>query len=425
MKHFIILFFCAGVSLTSLAQNVVQVEYFIDTDLGFGKNTLVNLTPSADGTFPLSVPVSGFQPGFHKLYIRTKNSDGKWSLTARRNIEVLASNGKTTVISGEYFIDTDPGFGKASTFSISSPDSIVLQNFSAVASTLSEGYHKLYGRVKDNLGRWSLTFRRNMEVYKSINTNVTKVEYFFKTDLGFDNCASAVFINPAADGNFNFTIPLSAIPKGADSLFVRVQNDGEYRWSQTKIFTTPSGGPLPLTLLNFTATKQNESAIMNWQTSNEINTAYFNIQRSNDAINFQTVGKVNANNISNIVNTYSYVDNIQGLAGPVIYYRLQMVDKDENSQYSKVASLPIDGGKQGLTIFPNPAVDYINISTTESDDLNGSVIKIVDMTGRIIRQERLMAESNQQVNVSSLSKGIYMLYINKHSGIEIQKLIKE
>ena len=111
MKNFIIILFFTGLSLACLSQNVVQVEYFIDTDAGYGNNTIIDVTPSADGTFPFTVNLSSFIPGYHKLYIRTKDSDGKWSFTARRNIEVLASEAKTTIISGEYFIDTDPGFG--------------------------------------------------------------------------------------------------------------------------------------------------------------------------------------------------------------------------------------------------------------------------------------------------------------------------
>ena len=89
MKNFIILLCFTGISLASLSQNVVQVEYFIDTDAGYGNNTIIDVTPSPDGTFPFTVNLSSFLPGYHKLYIRTKDSDGKWSLTARRNIEVL------------------------------------------------------------------------------------------------------------------------------------------------------------------------------------------------------------------------------------------------------------------------------------------------------------------------------------------------
>src|SRR6185312_7748437 len=127
MKKILILLFCLGLGLASLAQNVVQGEYFIDTDLGYGKNTLINFTPSADNIFLININVSSYQPGYHKLYIRTKDSDGHWSLTLRRNIEVLSSEAKTTVVSGEYFIDTDPGFGMASPITITTLDSMILQ----------------------------------------------------------------------------------------------------------------------------------------------------------------------------------------------------------------------------------------------------------------------------------------------------------
>src|SRR6185312_13340957 len=108
MKNFILILFCTGISVASLAQNIVQVEYFIDSDLGVGNNTLVNVNPSPDSTYSLNINLASYLPGYHKLYIRTKDDKGNWSLTARRNIQVFAPYMKTTIISGEYFIDTDP-----------------------------------------------------------------------------------------------------------------------------------------------------------------------------------------------------------------------------------------------------------------------------------------------------------------------------
>ena len=159
MKNFIIVLFFTGLRLACLSQDVVQVEYFVDTDAGFGNNTVMDVTPSVDGTFPFTLHLSGFLTGNHKLYIRTKDSDGKWSFTTRRNIEVLISESKTSIVNGEYFIDTDPGFGGAAPITITTPDSAVLQNLTAIASGLSEGYHKLYGRLKDNEGRWGIYFQ--------------------------------------------------------------------------------------------------------------------------------------------------------------------------------------------------------------------------------------------------------------------------
>ena len=135
------------------------------------------------------------------------------------------------------------------------------------------------------------TFRRNMEVYKSDTNKIMKAEYFFRTDQGFGNCASVTFVSPAADGSFIVNIPRNTIPAGADTLFIRVQDDIENRWSITQWINGITGA-LPLTLLNFSLTKQNTTARLNWQTANEVNTAYFNVQRSPDAINFTTVGKV-------------------------------------------------------------------------------------------------------------------------------------
>ena len=78
-----VLLLCSAVTT---AQNVVQAEYFIDADAG-GNNTLVTLAnPSADGNYNLNINLAGLGIGYHKLYIRTKDSDGNWSFTARRNI---------------------------------------------------------------------------------------------------------------------------------------------------------------------------------------------------------------------------------------------------------------------------------------------------------------------------------------------------
>ena len=424
MKHLILLLFCTGISLASLAQNIVQVEYFIDKDLGVGNNTLVNVNPSTDSTYSLNINLASYLPGYHKLYIRIKDSNGNWSLTARRNVEVFAPDTKTIIVRGEYFIDTDPGFGLASPVIISAPDSMILQNFSAVISGLSEGYHKLYGRFLDNEGRWSLTFRRNMEVYKSDTTKVARAEYFFKTDLGFGNCTPVTFSNPASDGSFTFNIPLNTIPANADTLFIRAQNDLQYRWSITQMFTNISGA-LPLTLLNFQITEQNAAAQLTWQTTNEVNTAYFNVQRSTDATHFNTVGKVNSTDISTTINNYSYADNIRGISFPIIYYRLQQVDIDGNFQYSKIIPLTISEVNSEVKIFPNPASDYVTISTNNPQGFGGAILKIVDVAGRITMQQNLTAEMNQQVNIGALAKGIYILHINKHSGTETYKLIKQ
>ncbi|MEO5893288.1 MAG: hypothetical protein ABIQ31_23760 [Ferruginibacter sp.] len=233
MKIFLISSWLLLGSYFSMGQNVIQVEYFLDADLGFGNNTLVNITPLPDGTFPFTVNLGGVSVGYHKLYIRTKDSDGKWSRTSRKNIEVT-SPASSRVMTGEYFFDADPGFNAGNPITISSQDTAILQNFTAATATLPIGYHKLYIRLKDNNGNWGQAARRNMEVVNLPVSVVKGGEYFFTSDPGVGNAFPVTFANPLADGTFSFNIPLDNIPTGADTLYVRVKDSVNQAWSLTR-----------------------------------------------------------------------------------------------------------------------------------------------------------------------------------------------
>ena len=423
MKTILAMLFSTA-TLWAAAQDtsVIKMEYFIDTDPGVGHATSMNIPASADVTFPFIVNLTGYAIGYHKLYIRTRDNLGKWSLTAKRNIEVLASQTKNNVVSGEYFIDQDPGFGAGTAINVSARDTMVLQNFNAAVTGLAEGFHKLYGRFRDTYGNWSQTFRRNIEVIKDENNKVINGEYFFKTDNGFGNCSPVVFATPSADGTFTFTIPAAQVPPNADTLFVRVRDDIESRWSLTRF--TIVNTALPLTLLNFTAVKQLDIVKLNWQTTNEINTAVFNIQRSSDAIHFSNVGVVNARNQKG-VNDYFYDDNIAGISAAKLYYRLQEVDIDARMTYSDVVTIIPDETTAGYAIYPNPAQGYFNINASKPEDLKGAEISITDLSGHAVLQQTLMPSASQKISISSLSKGMYIIKIVKTTGMVVRKLLKE
>lgn len=423
MKNLITLI--AGIlwSLASMAQDVVQGEYFIDTDLGFGNNTLVSFTPAPDGTFPIPVDLTGIEPGVHKLYLRTRDSDGKWSFTLRRNVEVPAPYSKTTIVAGEYFIDTDPGFGKGSPVAVGSPDSVILQNFDVASAPLSEGYHKLYGRFLDNYGRWSQTFRRNIEVFKNDDNKVFKVEYFFTTDLGYGACSSVIFATPATDGSFSFDIPRNSIPSGADSLFVRVQNDNNGRWSITALKNMSVA--LPLTLLNFNVVNEGRSAVLKWYTTDEKNTDHFTIQRSVDGIQFSAIGKVQAKSLAGVENTYTYSDELSGLNAGIVYYRLQMVDRDGKYSYSNVEHVNNEGNGTQIRLYPNPAHSYVIVGNYGRTDLSNAAIVVADVSGRILISQKFTNSPEQRVNVSSLAKGVYLVRIVNNGTTQTKKLIIE
>ena len=141
------------------------------------------------------------------------------------------------IIRGEYFIDTDPGFGNATGFTFVIPDSDFTHVFTIpFASFPGYGYHNLFIRTLDSNDFWSQTTRSFIEVGdNSINSDINRVEYFFNIDNGFGNNAYAV-LDVSPDKTWNFEIPFEMLPadwKVNDTLFLRVQENANNLWSQT------------------------------------------------------------------------------------------------------------------------------------------------------------------------------------------------
>ena len=74
--------------------------------------------------------------------------------------------------------------------------------------------------------------------------------------------------------------------------------------------------------------------------------------------------------------------------------------------------------KAGLQVYPNPAVDVVSVTAKKSIE----VINIFDMTGKKVKSFK----GTNQVNVSSLAKGTYILQVFYGGGaVETTKLMKK
>ena len=170
---------------------------------------------------------------------------------------------------------------------------------------------------------------------------------------------------------------------------------------------------LPVTFLSFNVQgfksfNGNTNTLVNWETASEINTAYFNIQRSTDGISFETIGKVKAKGIS----IYTFNDQ-SPLWGGLLYYRLEIVDNNGSITYSDVKELSIINYQ--LSIAPNPSKDYISIIGS-----NIKQIIISDISGRV-----LLKSIERKIDVSGLVSGTYIVQIETLNGIHVtQKLVK-
>lgn len=175
---------------------------------------------------------------------------------------------------------------------------------------------------------------------------------------------------------------------------------------------------LPVTLMEFNVTSVENTALLTWQTSAEINTREFRIERSNDATNWVNIGAIKATGDSNKELVYKWTDSLP-LPG-INYYRLKMVDNDGSYENSMFRSVNIEDfpHNHSLVVYPNPAKDRLNLDV---DLKKVAFVEVLDVTGRrILKQLQPLAT----VEVSSLKAGVYFLHVRfSDSSSVIRKII--
>ncbi len=112
--------------------------------------------------------VGNLSTGYHKLYLQTKNNNGNWSLTGRRNIEVI--NAATYLVAGaEYYFNNDPGVGLAQKIHFPYPHPDSSFSFKIPIGQVPAGVHTLYIRAYDSTNKnWSLTQLETDSVVTSV-----------------------------------------------------------------------------------------------------------------------------------------------------------------------------------------------------------------------------------------------------------------
>jgi len=184
---------------------------------------------------------------------------------------------------------------------------------------------------------------------------------------------------------------------------------------------------LPVSLLPLKVYKTGtHAALLKWATASEQNNDYFEVQRSADGTSFNSIlGRINGKDNSSVQVDYNFPD-----ASPepgMNYYRLKQVDKDGKYIFSNVVRANFTGKNASVTTWPNPAAATLHVDYyTETA---GKVKWMVaDSKGAVVKQSVFSAQSGrnqQQLNVSGLAAGTYILRTVSDTEVLITKFIKE
>lgn len=227
--------------------SITAAEYFFDADPGIGKGKSFTIKTPADSVRVVDSAVTiSLQPGSHTLSIRTKTSDGKWGLFDTRSFYLTqsSSNGLLNITAAEYFIDKDPGIGKATPLAVTAPKDSVRVQDSIAATSLASGTHTLSIRAKTSDGKWSMFDSRSFYISDNGSGlfNITAAEYFFDQDPGVGK-GKSIKIGVASDSiHIDDSVATTTMPfRGNQHWFaVRVKrSDGKWGLYDAASITFP------------------------------------------------------------------------------------------------------------------------------------------------------------------------------------------
>lgn len=316
---------------------------------------------------------------------------------------LLLSFGQQNIASIEYYFDSDPGLGNAATLTLPSNGSSITSQFSIPTSNLSEGFHSLYLRAKDDDNTFGLYDTRTFYVLKPSQvtiTNLVAAEYYFDTDPGLGN-ASSLTISSAANITDSFNIPIGALAAGFHTLYIRFKNEAN-SWSlvDKRVFYVSES------VLSENATITNLEY-------------YFNADLGvGNGTSLTVPENPNNQNIFDITAT----DLPEG--EHLLFIRAK------NSQniwsLSELIAFTVDGTlgvvdnllKNEFTIYPNAFNEKITINT------NHELLdyKMFSSNGKKVIENKF---TNNTIEAKNLAKGVYFLVINSKKGKVVKKILKE
>ncbi|RYZ29303.1 MAG: T9SS type A sorting domain-containing protein [Chitinophagaceae bacterium] len=169
---------------------------------------------------------------------------------------------------------------------------------------------------------------------------------------------------------------------------------------------------LPVKLLNFNASHQQDKALFAWSVANNEDGNYYELQSSANGTDFQTM-EIIPNTTKHGTETYSYKDG--KVSDGDNYYRLKMVDKSNQVSYSNV----LYAGSRKETVntiqlLQNPAASQLVFSSNSESD-NKATLAIYNMQGVKVYAAPVQLKKGKQANTislqSNISPGTYLLEV--------------
>ncbi|MEL6676190.1 MAG: PA14 domain-containing protein [Bacteroidota bacterium] len=190
-------------------------------------------------------------------------------------------------------------------------------------------------------------------------------------------------------------------------------------------FLFPDAIIFPIELLSFEAEEEGTQVVLDWVTAKEQNNDRFEIERSANGTDFNSILEVASVGDTEKEQAYRAFDEepLQGKS----FYRLKQVDKDGTFSHSHIVEVYF--GQDWAQTFPNPLSEDRQLQVQFFQKRNKELrttVEIFNMKGEVMHQQTLQVSPGQdlyQVNLQGLARGMYILRLRDKDQQLTQKLV--
>ncbi len=193
-------------------------------------------------------------------------------------------------------------------------------------------------------------------------------------------------------------------------------------WIINKTGTITNGVVVPVVIKSFKALANNNCSInIEWSVEQELNVDHYEIERSSDGQHFYTIGLKTALGMN--ANSYSFL--YTGDASSILYFRIKIINVDQQILFSNIISITPPCNKQfSLTIAPIPVYNGITMIVEEQSNTS-AIVKLLSNRGQLLFQEKrnmnIGLNTWKWENMQKYPPGVYMIQIVNNNGHTLTK----
>lgn len=229
MRSLILRFLLVCLSFHSIGQTINEMEYFFDSDPGYGMAISVTMTPGATVNQVFNAPTGAIATGFHDLFVRVRETGGTMfiTLTGSPPPPALTRFEIGEVVTGGTSGATGVVLAAFDTLSNQRLVISTLGTFSPVEN-LTGGTSGATATLDAFTANWSVPESRLVYVDPTGagTVLVEELEYFFDMDPGYDMGTKFTAFTAAAVVNEMENVATGTLSIGFHTLFVRAKTVG-------------------------------------------------------------------------------------------------------------------------------------------------------------------------------------------------------